>query len=356
VSRVAVLILHAPAARDAGPLTRSFDAVRRANATRLSDAFRAAGADDVRIDDAPLDSGGLAGRIRAAVADEGAAEGLVLLGSGSIPLATASDLRRFVEVAGGPTGRAITNNRYSADVIAVAGARVLATLPDVPSDNMLPRWLAEAAGLRVTDLGRRSRLQMDLDTPLDWLLVRGRTVPGPGIGEPAVIPTGRVRAALGRVVLAARDPRCELLVAGRTSADRLRWLERSTASRTRALVEERGLRTRLPGQRPAASTLGLLLDAEGPDGLGRLVGRLADAALIDTRVLLAHRLGSDGRTWPGPEDRFASDLLLDEAIGDPWLRALTRSARAAPIPIVLGGHSLVGPGLHLALGTRQQWT
>ena len=39
-------------------------------------------------------------------------------------------------------------------------------------------------------------------------------------------------------------------------------------------------------------------------------------------------------------------------IGDPWLRALTTSAAAAPIPIVLGGHTLVGPGLRLALGRR----
>ena len=139
-------------------------------------------------------------------------------------------------------------------------------------------------------------------------------------------------------------------MAGRTSSTSLRWLERRTASRTRALVEERGLRTIFAGQRPPASVLGLLLERDGPFGLGTLLARLADAAIIDTRVLLAHRLGADERRWPVPEDRFASDLLLHERIADPWLRELTAAAAAAPIPVLLGGHTLVGPGLRLAIG------
>jgi hypothetical protein len=57
----------------------------------------------------------------------------------------------------------------------------------------------------------------------------------------------------------------------------------------------------------------------------------------------------DERGWPAAEDRFASDLLLPEGIRDPWLRKLTRSAREAPIPVLLGGHSLVGPGVRLAI-------
>ena len=79
------------------------------------------------------------------------------------------------------------------------------------------------------------------------------------------------------------------------------------------------------------------------------MARLGEGALIDTRVLLAHRLGADERRWPASEDRFASDLLLHERIADPWLAALTRSAAEAPVPIVLGGHTLVGPGIRLAL-------
>jgi hypothetical protein len=91
----------------------------------------------------------------------------------------------------------------------------------------------------------------------------------------------------------------------------------------------------------------LLLDRDGPGELGRLLAGLGDAAIVDTRVLLAHRLGADEGAWPPPEDRFASDLLLPDRIGDPWLCALTVAAVGAPITVLLGGHTLVGPGLRL---------
>ena len=82
--------------------------------------------------------------------------------------------------------------------------------------------------------------------------------------------------------------------------------------------------------------------------LSEVVERVA--AALHGRVLLAHRCGRDEAAWPPPEDRAASDLLLPDRITDPWLRALTTSARDAAIPVVLGGHTLVGPGLRLALG------
>jgi hypothetical protein len=96
--------------------------------------------------------------------------------------------------------------------------------------------------------------------------------------------------------------------------------------------------------------LGAALDCEGASRLGSILAELGDAALVDSRVLLAHRIGADEAPWPVPADRFASDLLLHERIADGWLRDLTAAAADAPIPIVLGGHSLVGPGLRLALG------
>jgi len=101
--------------------------------------------------------------------------------------------------------------------------------------------------------------------------------------------------------------------------------------------------------RQPRATLGRLLECEGPASLGRLVATLADAAVVDTRVLLADRLGADEAAWPGAEDRFASDLLLADRVGDPWLRELTAGSLVAPTPIVLGGHSLVGPGVPLLL-------
>jgi hypothetical protein len=248
----------------------------------------------------------------------------------------------------------LTNNRYSSDVIAIACAEVLAGLPDLPSDNALPRWLAEVAGYPVAELAAH-RLRFDVDDRSTSSCSAGLGRRRRSVSRPASTRAGS-RPPWGPW-RRRRDPSAELLVAGRASSASLTWLERRTAARVRALIEERGLRaaalaasSSAPAQpRPPASVLGALLERDGPEALGSWVARLADGALVDSRVLLAHRLGADERRWPAAEDRYASDLLLHERVADPWLRALTRSALEAPVPIALGGHTLVGPGIRLAL-------
>ena len=145
----------------------------------------------------------------------------------------------------------------------------------------------------------------------------------------------------------AADPTRELLVFGRSSARSLAWLEQNTRCRIRFLAEERGLRTAGPTQRASRATLGRLLALRGPEALGAVVAELADGAILDSRVLLADRFGHGEDAWPPAEDRFASDLLRHEAVADPWLQAATASAAASPAPILLGGHTLVGPALPL---------
>jgi hypothetical protein len=425
---VLVLIFHGTAPADAGPLVGALAEARWALADRQRGAFLAAGADAVEVVAGPPDglafgerlsselrargvvpatgrgaatgSSAATGRGAATVLGHATASsaaagpghatgrsaaappgGVVVLGSGSIPLATAADLRRFVEVAAGPAGYALANNRYSADVVAISRAADLAGLPPLPADNALPRWLAERADMAVADLRLHWRLGVDIDTPLDLVLLRDPAARGLLAAAPLI---GERLATLADVM---SNRRAELLVAGRISATTLKWLERGVACRVRALVEERGLRaaSRLAQaeagraaaeamaagataqstagatpatvgatlQRPPHSVLGELLDRDGPEALARTVARLADAAVIDTRVLMAHRYGADETAWPSPEDRFASDLLLDASIADPWLRALTASATSAPSdhPILLGGHTLVNGGLRL-LATR----
>ena len=341
---VDVAILHLEPDAEAGPLTRATHVARLDLAERHRRGFLAAGATRVTLHAGPRDDVPFGARLRHLAADIGDG-GLIVLGSGAIPLATAVDRRELVAAARQGAPAALANNRYSADVIAISRARsVLARLPDIATDNMLPRWLAEGAGVPVSDVRSRRRLGVDIDGPLDLVLLAGRWLArlDPSDAQRAV-------AAIDAVRRVAADPDAELLVAGRVSASNLAWLERETASRTRALVEERGLRTRRPGQRPATSVMGALLERDGPESFGEHVARLGDAAIIDTRVVIAHRCGADEAGWPPTEDRFASDLLLADRVADPWLRAVTASAAAAPVPIVLGGHTLVGPGLALAL-------
>jgi hypothetical protein len=357
VNRAAVRILHVEPGPDAGALERWLAEARSANADRLRRGFARAGIEDITVVSGAPDDTPFGARLRALIEGLRGDQGLVVLGSGAIPLAGTADFRELAVVAGSGERRALVNNRYSADVVAIGRSDLLLRVSDLPGDNALPRWLEEIAGVPVADLGRRRRLQMDLDSPLDVLLLSRDAAAPMGVD----ITSARERMAALREV--AADRRAELLVAGRTSAGTVRWLERATACRIRALIEERGLRASWPAamaadsahrtHRPPRSVLGMLLDERGPEAFGAVVGELCDGAVIDTRVLLAHRLGADERGWPGPEDRFASDLGLADRIGDAWLQALTASAVAAPAPIVLGGHSLVGPGLRLLLGRRR---
>jgi hypothetical protein len=351
---VRVSILHPAATRRAGPLERWLADARAHLADRHVDGFRAAGAAEVEVVSGPPGEpfGQRLRELLESVTRSGG--GLAVLGSGAIPLATAADVRAFVKTAGADDRVALTNNRYSADIVAIARTDLLPIVPDLPGDNALPRWLEEVAGYRVGDLPRRARLGFDIDGPLELALL--------GVTEGAPENLAAVRDQIALVRAVAADRRAELVVAGRTSASTLRWLERHTAARVRAWVEERGMRAASPlaqerppsgrpgSARPPASLLGALLERDGPGSLGVHLARFGDAALIDTRVLLAHRLGVEERRWPRAEDRFASDVLLPTCVADPWLRELTEAAVTTPIPVLLGGHSLVGPGVPLVIG------
>ena len=343
---VAVRILHPQPGENAGELTRLVASARSIAANELARRFRALGADDVRVISGTPDGRSFGERLRGIAGDIGAGTGFIVLGSGSIPLATDDDIAMLVGVAGSGELRGLTNNRHSSDIMSVGDARILTIVPDLPSDNALPRWLETVAGLPVAELPDRTRLGMDIDSPLDLeLLRRDPRCPPPLADLARSMSHHLARAAdtLDALAAIARDPRRELLVSGRLSSTGLLSLEAGTACRVRALVEERGLRASaaIPGesgdapggagvtnppQRPPASVLGLLLDREGPESIGMLVGRLGDGAIVDTRVLMAHRHGAGEAAWPTSEDRFASDLLLADHVRDHWLQQLTLHA------------------------------
>ena len=96
---VVVLILHREAPAGAGPLERWLADARLAIAEDRRAAFTAAEASDVRLVAGPPDDTPFGARLRAFV-DAERPSGLVVLGSGSIPLARPEDLRAFVAAAG----------------------------------------------------------------------------------------------------------------------------------------------------------------------------------------------------------------------------------------------------------------
>jgi hypothetical protein len=348
-----VLIFHRPAKPDDPALVRLLAEARGELVQRQVEIFKAVGAGEVRIS---AEVAGSFGELLVKTAP--ARQGVVVLTGGAVPRLRRGDAAQLIETAGSKEAVALTNNRYSSDVCAIGDVRVLRGLPPLPSDNALPRWLEERAGVTVRELGSRERLALDIDSPLDvalWALASDapRWVRDFVDRHELDVPRTNDLRAL------AADPRRELLVFGRVGSTTLRWLERNVRCRVRFLSEERGLRASSPlaiggraptgPSRPPRSTLGRLLAERGPAALASIIGELADGAIVDTRVLMADHFGPDEADWPAPADRFRSDLLRPDDIGDSWLRAITESAAASEIPIVFGAHSLVGPGTALLL-------
>src|SRR5262249_58250674 len=146
VQPVAVRILHPTPGAVVGPLERALHDAHQRNARRLAAAFEAVGASDVLVVTEGRDGRSLGARLRTMAvspAVAGSGSGLIVLGAGSVPLANPRDLRPFVETAGSGEARALANNRYSADIVAIGRPAVLDRLPDPPGGNGLPRWLEE---------------------------------------------------------------------------------------------------------------------------------------------------------------------------------------------------------------------
>jgi len=276
-------------------------------------------------------------------------------GAGSLALLDDAGLDELLSPI---AGEVVANNRFSADAFVVAGDpdAALRILADAGSDNGAVRLLEEA-GFTSRDLRARPWSRFDVDTPLDLALLRLATrLPDvrrlhqsvAGFLEMATLPGGaRLEvphlARLGEVI---RDRAGELLVAGRIPASTLAYLESETACRVRAFVEERGMRSARE-TRPR-SLLADWVGRLGPGELIRELAALADAVVLDTRVVMAALAGSsDAGAWPPAEERYASDFGDASRIATPWLRELTEAAAHAPVPVLLGGHALVSDGLRV---------
>ena len=286
-------------------------------------------------------------RLAGAIAEHGV-ERLIYLGGGGAPLIGAAE---FEALAAGVAVAApvdepvcLTNNAYSADLFALAPASLLACLEPPPdTDNAVPRRLREECRVAVSELPRSVATLLNIDSPVDLaaLALSGRG--GPRLR--AVLrhwapDTGR----LERAAMTFTDRDAEVLVAGRVGARTWQYLERETACRVRVLAEERGMRAAGRDAAAAAhSMLGQQLEAVGPRRFfDELLPELCDAAFIDTRPALV-QLG----LRPSRADRLAADLGLAAEIELPALRELVEAAAASPVPVVLGGHSLVSGALML---------
>lgn len=263
-------------------------------------------------------------------------ERVCAIGAGAGALLTTGDLGSIRDELERAAALVLSNNYYSADLVALTPASALDAISLPATDNPLPRLLHQQAGLPSRQLPRSAATLLDVDTPPDaTVLLRHPHCPAElgAIGAFEAELGARVDALMALVT----TPERELLVAGRVGAPVWSYLESQTASRVRMLAEERGMQA---AGRDAAGTartaLGFLYELLGARAFFARLRELGDGMLFDSRVLFAH-LG-----WrPSAADRFASDLFLAEEIGHPGVREFTAAAREAGMPLLLGGQTLV---------------
>ncbi len=295
-------------------------------------AFRTAGAASLSPESEPFHLGTELKRVLARLG----AERVCLLGAGAGALLTIEDLRGIRRDLEASEALVLSNNYYSADLVAFGPASALDAIALPATDNPLPRLLHQQAGLPSHQLARSAATLLDVDTPADvTVLVR----------HPACPPDLRALDTwerelgdrIGALMRLVTTPDLELLVAGRVGAPVWTFLESQTACRVRMLAEERGMQAAgrdLDGS--ARTALGFLYEATGAVGFFERMRQLGDGMLFDSRVLFAH-LG-----WrPTPAERFASDLFDPGSIRHPELRAFTAAAAEAGFPLLMGGQTLV---------------
>jgi hypothetical protein len=265
----------------------------------------------------------------------------VYMGGGSLPLLQGEAFVGITEAL--KQGQGITNNAYSSDLVAFpVTPEVLQAVEAVARDNALARALSERATLAVETLPRSIATLFDIDSPTDLAVLTLAGRPGTRLGaylDALDLDAGPYRRLLPTLL----DVRRQLLVAGRVGSHAWSYLERETACRVRLFAEERGMEAEGRAEAGTArSLLGFYLESVGLKRFFETLPELCDGAVIDTRVLLAHN-----RIQASREDRFLSDLGRSSEIGEPFLRGFTRAAFEAPVPVLLGGHSLMSGGLML---------
>jgi hypothetical protein len=268
------------------------------------------------------------------------------IGGGSGVLMGTPDWYEVVKTVLNEQPIVVTNNFFSCDFAAWSPGDALARIQMPDLDNNLAFRLGEQAGLKFYPLPKNAATQLDIDTPTDLMTL----YPHPGVGEHLRKFLKTIELDLSRVqrvksFFKRRD--ATLLIAGRVSGSMANLLERATQCQWRVYSEERGMRASGREERnEVRSLLGFHLEQLGAKDFMRMLSQIANAAILDTRVLFAHQ-----RLKPTANDRFYSDLLQPDKIADPFVRDLTAAARGASIPIILGGHSLVAGGMYAMIET-----
>jgi hypothetical protein len=275
-------------------------------------------------------------------AEAKADEAVLVLGGCAAPLL---DSRELEEVAREVRpGEVWQNNRLSPDLVLWKPAAAVFGVKFCRNDNEFGYALEKQGGLNVRFFPGKLGFLFDVDTPVDALLAAGRAECGPRMKRAVKELGHRVRLEEVRKVLCRGDwPDVGLI--GRVHPVEAERFGQMRGVRVRIFSEERGMKALGRVERgEVRSLVGAMIEAVGWKRFLEVLGELVACVLFDTRVVLEH-FGVKVRE----AERFAADLGIIEDVEHPFLREMVEAVLKAPVPVVMGGQSLVAGGLRLWL-------
>ncbi len=262
------------------------------------------------------------------------------MGGASIPFVTIQELQEICALLLRREAVIYSNNAQSADIVAFTPGSLIQHIEPPRMDNVLAIALRDGTGVEHLLFRSTSGFLFDLDTPTDLLLLAG----SPFVGARTSQRLRSLRLDLSRLEKAKavlRGDYEEVLLLGRVGAPVIAHINNNLKVRLRIFSEERGMKALEREEKgQVVSLMGLFLEQVGPTRFMEAIASVAHCAFLDTRVLMAHlKLKLSDR------ERFLSDLGRWEEMSETIFQEFTRAAVEAPIPIILGGHSLVLGGL-----------
>jgi len=233
-----------------------------------------------------------------------------------------------------------TNNTQSVDLIAFTVPEEIERVELPAMDNSLAMTLRDQLGLSMELMPHTLGLLFDIDTPSDLLVLGAGPFAGPHT-RAALKSLDFNYENLDQAKAVLQEEYEDIVLIGRVGAPIIERLNALLKLRLRVFSEERGMKSLGRIESGAVvSLLGLLIDHAGLETFFNYLARVARCAFIDSRVLMYHYHYDFN-----DQQRFLSDLGLWQEIEHPWLKEFTRLAVESPIPIILGGHSLISGSL-----------
>lgn len=266
-------------------------------------------------------------------------ENVIYMGGAAAPLISPDEFSQIALALKRSRNTVIMNNVQSADLVAFTPARAIDEIELPDNDNSLGNLL-RGIGMSRMLVPNSGRVNFDIDTPTDILILGLHPDCGAHVSR-AIASLDWPRDKLNEAIEILRDDSREIAVIGRVGPSVIQYINANMVHRMRVFSEERGMKALGREERgEVVSLLGFMIEELGPCKFFEYLSSVCDLAFIDTRVIFAH-LQKQVPDW----DRFQSDLGRFQLIENQWVKEFTRSAWESPIPVILGGHSLVAAGL-----------